>query len=190
MRASPMLRQPKSLWSHNPLPADCVLYLPLWSSGLRGDAFKSIDPYGRACTVTEAAQVALGRDFDGSNDLITVGDIGTNIKSLSFWMKPTTTTQSILEEVDNTGPSIGTGTMSYSSWDDCFVDGVNTDTATAAWHNVMLISTSNVNMSALRLGLVNASFYEGQIGEIAAWTVEHAVAEALYYYNRTKGRYL
>lgn len=52
----------KSLWSYNPLPTGCVLYLPLWSPGLNGSAFKSADPFRPDCTAT-ATQVADGRLF-------------------------------------------------------------------------------------------------------------------------------
>ncbi len=63
-------RYPKSLWSHNPIPGGCVLYLPLWSPGLNGSAFKSVDPYGHTCTVTGALLKADGRLFDGLGDKI------------------------------------------------------------------------------------------------------------------------
>ncbi|KKL97511.1 hypothetical protein LCGC14_1833730 [marine sediment metagenome] len=63
-------RYPKSLWSFNPIPTGCVLYLPLWSPGLNGSAFKSVDPYRRECVVTGTTQSGEGRILDG-DDLIT-----------------------------------------------------------------------------------------------------------------------
>lgn len=64
---SPFFRYPKSLWSYNPIPRDCVLYLPLWNSGLRGDVVKSIDPFGHVATVSGALFQGdqKGRFFDG-----------------------------------------------------------------------------------------------------------------------------
>lgn len=70
---SPTLRQAKSLWSYNPIPNGCVLYLPLWSLGLNGVNFISPDPYRNACVVTGAVQNADGRLFDGSDDHIKCG---------------------------------------------------------------------------------------------------------------------
>ncbi len=69
---SPALRYPKSLWSYNPIPGGCVLYLPFWNPGLRGTKFKSIDPFGHTCTPTTAPQGPTGRIFDGADSLITV----------------------------------------------------------------------------------------------------------------------
>ena len=42
-----------------------VLYLPLWA--LKGDAFKSIDPFGHECDVTGATWGSQGRTFDGDD---------------------------------------------------------------------------------------------------------------------------
>ena len=61
----------KSLWSYNPIPYGCVLYLPLWA--LSGPVFKSVDSFGHECTVTGAVKVSTGRDFDGLDDVIDLG---------------------------------------------------------------------------------------------------------------------
>lgn len=82
----------KSLWSFNPLPRDCVLYLPLWSPSLRGDAFKSIDPFGHAVAVTGATLGSEGRTLDGATDILVVADnaaldIGTGDFTVIEWVK-------------------------------------------------------------------------------------------------------
>ena len=87
------LKYPKSLWSYNPIPRGCVLYLPLWSPGLNGSAFKSVDPYGHSNTVTGSVLGAQGRVFDG-DDLISLGDptaiTSTTTGTVAYWAKPTT----------------------------------------------------------------------------------------------------
>ncbi len=81
----------KSLWSYNPLPGGCVLYLPLWSPGLRGTTFNSIDSYRHSCTVAGAVLRPDGRLFDGLNDKIALSaaafDALTSC-SLLMWYKP------------------------------------------------------------------------------------------------------
>ncbi len=187
---SPALRFSKSLWSYNPLPTGCVLFAPFWHPDLSGLVSKSVDLFGRTCTVSGSTPVRTsnGWDFPGVDEMIDIGNIGTNIRTLSFWINPDGN-ESILEEVDNTGPSIAGGSMSYGSWDDCFVDGVNTDVISAAWHHVMLTSTTSVDMSAFRLGLVNVTYFDGGFGEVAAWTVEYKVAGAKQHYQGTNERY-
>ena len=67
-------RYSKSLWSYNPIPTGCVLYLPLWSPGLSGSAFKSIDSLGHTATATNTTWYPYGRKFDNTADKIVVPD--------------------------------------------------------------------------------------------------------------------
>ena len=62
------MRFPKSLWSHNPIPGNCVLYLPLWSPDLRSSAFKSIDSFKHDITVDRALLGPNGRIFTGASN--------------------------------------------------------------------------------------------------------------------------
>ena len=71
------LRYPKSLWSYNPIPEGCKLYLPLWSPDLNGSVFKSADPFRHTCTVIGAVHGNDGRLFDGLDDKITVPDVAS-----------------------------------------------------------------------------------------------------------------
>lgn len=78
---SPALRFPKSIWSYNPIPGGCVLYLPLWHPSLRGPVFKSIDPYGHTCTPAGTAVFsdANGWYLTGDDEYIDLG-INTTLK--------------------------------------------------------------------------------------------------------------
>jgi len=60
----------KSLWSYNPIPKGCVLYLPLWHPSLRGASFQGVDPYRKTVTPVGVTKVAKGFYFDGVNDHI------------------------------------------------------------------------------------------------------------------------
>ncbi len=95
---SPALRQAKSLWSYNPIPGGCVLYLPLWHPSLGGLKFKSIDPYGLTCTRTASGVL----HFTGSAmSNVNVGAIhdATDKLWISFWFR-----------LDTAIPSGGDGT--------------------------------------------------------------------------------
>lgn len=95
--------------------------------------------------------------------LVTIGDIG-RARTIEFWVNLDSTTESILEELAATGISAGAGTMAYPSWDNCFINGVDTDTIIAgAWRHVAITSTTLVTMSAFRLGLVNVTYLDGGI---------------------------
>ncbi len=86
-------RYSKSLWSYNPIPRGCILYLPFFAMRL-GATIKSIDPDGRTLTVTGATSGIDGAFFDGTNDSIshpTFLDVIPASDELTFWawIKPT-----------------------------------------------------------------------------------------------------
>lgn len=166
-----------------------VLYLPLWA--LKDSSFKSVDANRFTCTPsgTTIFWTPTGWDLAGVNEIITIGNIGTAIKTLEFWFNPASTAQSILEERDGVGVTCAAGSMLYGSWNDCFVNGVNTDVITAAWQQITLTSIAGVNMSAFRFGLVAAVHLDGRVGEIRAYTTMKVAADALYSYNSTAWRY-
>jgi len=112
-------------------------------------------------------------DFvSGSSQLVTIGNIGL-ARTIEFWINLDTTSESILEELAATGISVGTGTMAYGSWDDCYINGVNTNTITAAtWNHVAITSTTDVTMSAFRLGLVNVTYLDGGISLVTVYRNE------------------
>lgn len=166
-----------------------VLYLPLWA--LKGASFKSVDVNKYTCTPsgTTIFWTPTGWSLAGVDEIVTIGNIGATIKTLEFWFYPDSTTESILEETDNVGVTCADDAMVYDSWDDCFVNGVNTDAITAAWQQITLTSTTNVDMSAFRFGLVDATYLDGLVGEIRAYTTQKVAADALHNYNCTVWRY-
>jgi len=145
--------------------------------------------YGNPISLQSATQstgswttTAPSYDFDGTDDIITISGL-TNAKSIGFWMSPDTITEAIFEETDDVGVSVSSGTMSYASWDNCFVDGIDTDTVTTGWHHIILTSTTDVDISALRLGLVNAAYYDGYLKVLKGWSVGLSTTEITYEYN-------
>jgi len=97
-----------------------------------------------------------------SSQLVDFGDC-VLARSLLFWLNPDSLTESILEETAAVGVSINAGTMVYGSWDNCFIDAVDTDTITAGWHLVAITSTTDVVVSAFRVGLVNVTYLDGKV---------------------------
>ena len=80
------LRYPKSLWSHNPIPGGCVLYLPLWHPNLGGLKYKSIDPFGHTCTRTASGVLHFPSGADSSVDCGGLHDAATELW-ISLWFR-------------------------------------------------------------------------------------------------------
>lgn len=107
-----------------------------------------------------------------TSQLVTIGDIG-EAKSIAFWVNLDSTTESILEELAANGILANAGAMAYANWDNCFIDGVDTDTITAGvWHQVVITSTTFVTMSAFRLGLVNVTYLDGGLAHPTVFSYE------------------
>jgi len=117
-----------------------------------------------------------------STQLINCGDCGV-AKTVAFWISPDSTTESILEEVAATGISINAGTMVYGSWDNCFVDGVNTDTIATGWHFVVITSTTDVDVSAFRIGLINVTYLDGIICNPRLFSYEITAGQIFNLFN-------
>lgn len=165
---SPVLT-PKSIWSYNPIPGGCVLYLPLWHPSLSGPVFKSADPFGHICTVTGALYKGdkLGRWFDHSDDLINCGHHSAfNFTDASnftviVWMKTDTDFSggevSIIskwEVAANPRMRIAIETDNSLRFD--ISDGANTDFVDPAtdptdnaWHFIVAIYESGVKLEFL-----------------------------------------
>ena len=83
------LKYPKSLWSYNPLPTGNLLYLPFWSPGLNGSAFKSVDPFGHSITVLGTTHDGDGRILDGDDNIALPSGVGLTpaTGTIMFWVK-------------------------------------------------------------------------------------------------------
>jgi len=121
-----------------------------------------------------------------STQLVTIGDINSVARAIEFWLSPDSTTESILEEVAATGISINAGAMQYPSWDDCYIDGANTDTITTGWHHVVITSTTNVVMTAFRLGLVNITYLDGFIASVIVYSYEPSAGQVAQKYEESR----
>lgn len=88
------LKHSKSLWSYNPLPTGCVLYLPLWHPSLRGSIFNSVDPFRHTTTLTGVTKVSQGLDYDALDDFVNAGsdasidDIFDGGGTALMWLNP------------------------------------------------------------------------------------------------------
>ena len=126
-----------------------------------------------------------GFEFDGTGDSVTIGNTGTDIRSLSFWVNMNSTTESILETTSTVGIFSTSGTLSYGVWDNAYVDGVVSTTIGTGWHHIVVTSTTDVNCSAVSLGKINTTYYTGYIDDFQVWSRELSAGEIkkLYYDN-------
>ncbi len=78
--------QVKSLWSYNPIPGGCVLYLPLWNPHTNGLAFQSIDPFGHTITRTASGVLHFTGSATSNVNVGTIHDASAKLW-VSIWFR-------------------------------------------------------------------------------------------------------
>ena len=126
-------------------------------------------------------------DFVAANsELVTFGDCGL-ARTLVFWVSLDSLTESILEELAATGIIVTAGTIAYASWDNCYIDAVDTDTIRLGWHLVAITSTTDVDVSAFRVGLVNVTYLDGMVCNPRLFEYELSAAQIYSIFQKERG---
>ena len=108
--------------------------------------------------------------YNGINSKDTIGNIG-NVNSVSFRIKPTSTTCKIMEGRANAALIyIASGTLTASDFANIYVNGVASTAMVAnQWQTVTLTSSSSVSFSACTLGLNNTTYGAFEIADLRIW---------------------
>lgn len=110
-------------------------------------------------------------DFDGTGSHISLGNVGSGIKTISFWMKTDDITSRKIMDFDGTdqieinGSSQITAT-SFPGTTIIYVDGIVGSTVTSDWHFVAVTDTTGVSASAADIGRAGAGYFDGRIDEV------------------------
>ncbi len=124
--------------------------------------------------------------YNGTNGKIACGNIGLG-RTVSFWINLDSTTEKIMEESAGNGIDVTAGTLAYTAWDNAYVNAVDTNTLAATWSHVVVTSTTDITMSAFTLGLITATYLDGEMGLVTVWNRELSSGEIynLYQEQRT-----
>ena len=126
----------------------------------------------------------------GVNSKISYGNIG-NVKSVSFRIKPASTTCKILEGRANAAlVHINSGTLTASDFANIYIDGIAGATMAAnKWQTVTLTSASDVAFSAFTLGLNNTTYGAFEVADLRIWNRQISLIEAKQYHNSFASNY-
>jgi len=132
---------------------------------------------GADLVVDEDNRFEAAYDFvSGNSDKINFGNVG-NIKTIALRINLDSTTESIVEESAAAGISVSGGSLSYATWDNAFVDGVDTDTIATGWTTLIVTSTTDVAATALQLGLIDSTYGDFKCSFIKTWDRALSVIE-------------
>lgn len=144
--------------------------LPAWTSGKLGQAVF----------------------FDGSDDYVSVGNAGSSIKTVSFWMKADTAASKKVINIDGTiqvelnGSSQVTATSFPAAT--VYVDGIAGSAVDTGWHFVTVTDSTGVGASTFEVGRVAGSYFPGKIDDIRLYSRALTAAEVLALYKQGAAR--
>jgi hypothetical protein len=132
-------------------------------------------------TNTAALYTGRGLDFDGVNDVVTVGDTGVTVKTVVFYAFPDDTTE-VFMQLQSTGAvriETSSGTLSATGFTTptLYVDGAAGSTITAAWQQIAVTSATGVSASNVLFGQSNTTYYTGMMSNVKFFSVELSAAQ-------------
>jgi len=112
--------------------------------------------------------------FDGAGGYINMSNVGSGLKTISFWMKGTDVTSKKLINID------GTDQIETNASDQVvatsfpaatvYVDGAAASTVKDnTWHQVVITDTTGVSGSIFELGRVSTSYFTGLLDDVRVY---------------------
>jgi uncharacterized protein (TIGR02145 family) len=123
-----------------------------------GNLVGDMSGHGKTGTISGASWTAGKRghalSFDGTNDYVDAGNVNSSVKTVSFWIKASSTTNRIIDlngtaKVELSGGTITTNGITSPT---IYVDGAVSSTLDTNWHYVTITTDTGIDVSAATLG--------------------------------------
>ena len=130
--------------------------------------------------------------FNGASR-VTVGTSTSGVRSISFWVKPTSVATVGLIDLDGgtSKISVSSGTISTAGFTSAtiYVNGAVSSVLTAnVWQYVTVTSTADITASAIKIGYNNTSYLNGFMDEVKFYNYALTAAQVSASYNTVSGR--
>jgi hypothetical protein len=129
-------------------------------------------------------------NLDGAAEYVDVGAGPGTVRSVTFWVKPATTTEyfiNLASTTDYIWNNAGTLTATGLSSPTFYVNGIPTTTFSTigAWSHVAVVTASAESAGNLDIGRTqNANYLEGAIDEVKLFSTALTQAQVMFEYNR------
>lgn len=177
------------------LPNEITLHdIIFWVDGLNGVIDRKTKTAYSTTGITISTFTHAGGDltFDNSTSVVEIGDTGETIKSVSFWVNPTTNTEYFLtvgaggsaETIDS-----DTGTLAADNWTSptIYINGAATTTLpTGSWSYVTVNTATGFAADNVLIGQIGANFMQGKMTHILGSTKEWTLGQHSQVYNKFK----
>jgi len=139
-------------------------------------------------TATNIGKIGQALSFNGSDDHISIGNAGSGIKTISFWIKASDITSRKVIDIDGTDQieiSAGSDILATSfPAATIYVDAVVASAVDTEWHHVVIVDSTGVNASALDIGRVSTGYFNGKLDDVRIYNRALSQAEITRLYNQ------
>lgn len=126
-------------------------------------------------------------DFDGTDDYVSVANTISGVQTVSFWVKPSSSTTNMIALTGSAYITSSSGIVSATGFTSStiYVNGVANGTLTAdAWNHVAVTTTSGISASAITFGLANSTYLNGQLDDIRLFNYVPTATQIQALYNQ------
>ncbi len=140
-------------------------------------------------TTTVPGKIGQALELDGVDDHVDIGNIGSGIKTISFWIySDDITSRKIIDidgidqiELNASGDVQATSFPAATIYKDS-VSG-STRLATSTWSHIVVTDTTGVNPSNFDVGAVSTSYFDGRIDDVRVYNRALSVEEVTRLYH-------
>jgi len=124
-------------------------------------------------------------EFDGTDDYVSVGNLGSVGNTVSVWVKPSSTTQKILELSGSAYLEISAGSVSATGFTapTIYVDGQVSSSLSTGWHYVSVTSATTESATSTTFGQVGSESFSGALDEVRLSATARSAAWIQTEYN-------
>ncbi len=143
---------------------------------------------GNTSTTTAFGRVGQALEFDGTDDYVSVGNIGSGIRTISFWMKGDSVISKKIINIDGTDQieTNGSGAITATSFPAAtvYVNGaVGSTVAPGNWYHVVVTDTSGVSGTTFEIGRVGGSYFDGVLDDVRVYNYVMSLDEVRTLYR-------
>ncbi|MCK5211523.1 hypothetical protein KAJ89_02365, partial [Candidatus Parcubacteria bacterium] len=114
-------------------------------------------------------QIYRGQEFDGINDYVDIGNTGSSINTVSFWMKADSLSEDIIDLDGGTYTiSIVSGVATTTGFVNptIYIDNVATTTIDTGWHYMTVVTDTAFSVDNFDIARIGSNYYNGMLDEV------------------------
>lgn len=131
-----------------------------------------------------------GLSFDSAGDTVTISGTASSVKTVSFWVKPSSTTNYFVDLNGTNSISASGGTLSATNFTSpaIYVNGSLSSTiASGSWQQVVVTTDTGITANAIKIGKIAANHLNGLIDEVRIYNRALSPAEVRQLYEWAPG---